>query len=163
MHGVCMVCAWHAPGTCMDGVCVVYRVVPPPHTFTLPHPYQVWARGSRAAKRDEIKRALHEAYATAKELGEEVAVTRRSVGELRQALAAGGGGGGDAAAEEEEAAGSLRLRLQLDTAAYKDAVAQLRELKPQIGGLQQQMQRIQQQLEADFADWHACAVAAAAG
>ena len=122
-----------------------------------------WARGSRAAKRDEIKRALHEAYATAKELGEEVAVTRRSVGELRQALAAGGGGGGDAAAEEEEAAGSLRLRLQLDTAAYKDAVAQLRELKPQIGGLQQQMQRIQQQLEADFADWHACAVAAAAG
>ena len=43
--------------------------------------------GSRAARRDEIKRALHEAYATAKELGEEVAVTRRSVGELRQALA----------------------------------------------------------------------------
>ena len=144
----------------------VYGVLPPPpHLFALPHPYQVWARGSRAAKRDEIKRALHEAYATAKELGEEVAVTRRSVGELRQALAAGGsgGGGGDAAAEEEEAAGSLRLRLQLDTAAYKDAVALLRELKPQIGGLQQQMQRIQQQLEADFAAWHACAVAAAAG
>ena len=42
-------------------------------------------------------------------------------------------------------------------------MAQLRELKPQIGGLQQQMQRIQQQLEADFADWHARAVAAAAG
>lgn len=121
----------------------------------------MWARGSRAARRDEIKRALHEAYATAKELGEEVAVTRRSVGELRQALAAGGG---DAATEEEAAAASsLRLRLQLDTAAYKDAVAQLRELKPQIGELQQQMQRVQQQLEADFAAWHACAVAAAAG
>ena len=85
-----------------------------------------------------------------------------SVGELRQALAAGGGG--DAATEEEAAAASsLRLRLQLDTAAYKDAVAQLRELKPQIGELQQQMQRVQQQLEADFAAWHACAVAAAAG
>ena len=148
MHG------WHVHG--------IQSFAFPPHPFTLPHSYQVWARGSRAAKRDEIKRALHEAYATAKELGEEVAVTRRSVGELRQALAASGSGGGDAAAEEEEAAaGSLRLRLQLDTAAYKDAVAQLRELKPQIGGLQQQMQRIQQQLEADFADWHACAVAAA--
>ena len=62
------------------------------------------------------------------------------------------------------AASSLRLRLQLDTAAYKDAVAQLRELKPQIGELQQQMQTVQQQLEADFAAWHACAtVAAAAG
>jgi len=110
----------------------------------------------RSARRDEIKRALHEAYATAKELGEEVAVTRRSVGELRQALAAGGGG--DAATEEEAAAASsLRLRLQLDTAAYKDAVAQLRELKPQIGELQQQMQTVQQQLEADFAAWHACA------
>ena len=121
------------------------------------------SRGAvRSARRDEIKRALHEAYATAKELGEEVAVTRRSVGELRQALAAGGGG--DAATEEEAAAASsLRLRLQLDTAAYKDAVAQLRELKPQIGELQQQMQRVQQQLEADFAAWHACAVAAAAG
>ena len=121
------------------------------------------SRGAvRSARRDEIKRALHEAYATAKELGEEVAVTRRSVGELRQALAAGGGG--DAATEEEAAAASsLRLRLQLDTAAYKDAVAQLRELKPQVGELQQQMQRVQQQLEADFAAWHACAVAAAAG
>ena len=144
----------------------VRRRAPPPSSPSippLPRPCQVWARGSRAARRDEIKRALHEAYATAKELGEEVAVTRRSVGELRQALAAGGGG--DAATEEEAAAASsLRLRLQLDTAAYKDAVAQLRELKPQIGELQQQMQRVQQQLEADFAAWHACAcVAAAAG
>ena len=157
------VCACARMHGCMGGVCMVYGVMPA-HPFSLPHPYQVWARGNRAARRDEVKRALHEAYATAKELGEEVAVTRRSVGELRQALAASGSGGGDAAAEEEEAAaGSLRLRLQLDTAAYKDAVAQLRELKPQIGGLQQQMQRIQQQLEADFADWHARAVAAAAG
>ena len=142
-----MACAWEGSST------------PPPHPSPKPHPYQVWARGSCAARRDEIKRALHEVYATAKELGEEVAVKRNSVGELRQALAGGGGGG----AEEEEAAGSLRLRLQLDTAAYKDAVAQLRELKPQISGLQQQMQRMQQQLEADFADWHACAVAAAPG
>ena len=169
MHGMCMACAWRMHGMCTVRACgecmYMESCLPPPHLFALPHPYQVWARGSRAAKRDEIKRALHEAYATAKELGEEVAVTRRSVGELRQALAAGGsgGGGGDAAAAEEEAAGSLRLRLQLDTAAYKDAVALLRELKPQIGGLQQQMQRIQQQLEADFAAWHACAVAAAAG
>ena len=51
-----------------------------------------------------------------------MALKRQSVGELRQVLAGGGGGGALVAGVEEEE-GSLRLRLQLDTAAYKDAVA----------------------------------------
>lgn len=115
---------------------------------------EVWEGSGKAARRDELKAQLHDAYATAKELGEIVELKRRSVAQLRQALQ-----GGEAAEGQEEEA--LRLRLQLDTAAYKDAVGQLRELKPRIGGLQEQMQRAQAHLEAEFAAWHAKAMATA--
>lgn len=125
----------------------------------------VWEQSAAAARREDVKRQLHESFTAAKEIGELVAYKRRCVGDLRARLAetAGGGGGGGAEGEGEEEEASLRLRLQLDTAAYKDAVAQLRELKPHIGQLQEQLQRSQKALEAEFGKWHAAALAKARG
>ena len=107
---------------------------------------EVWERGGGGARREGVKAQLHEAYATAKELGELVEFKRGSVGQLRARLAEAG---------DDEAA---QLRLQLETAAYKDAVGQLRELKPQIGQLQEQMQRLQGQMHDEFGAWHAKAL-----
>ena len=63
------------------------------------------------------------------------------------------GGGGE---QEEEA---LRARLALDTGLYRDAVAQLKELKPKIEGLQAELARDQQKMLAEFEAWWARAAA----
>ena len=109
---------------------------------------------AKAARREAKKRELSEEYASAKEAGATVARKRASVAALREQIAAvAEGGGGE---QEEEA---LRARLALDTGLYRDAVAQLKELKPKIEGLQAELARDQQKMLAEFEAWWAKAAA----
>ena len=109
---------------------------------------------AKAARREAKKRELSEEYASAKEAGATVARKRASVAALREQLAAAAEGGGG---EQEEEA--LRARLALDTGLYRDAVAQLKELKPKIEGLQAELARDQQKMLAEFEAWWAKAAA----
>ena len=95
---------------------------------------------------------LSEAYATAKELGELVAVKRASATSLKREVAA---------AMDDEAAERLRARLAHDTGLCKGAVAQLKEIKPQIEALQQQLQLSQAVMQKDFDAWRQAALARA--
>ena len=70
---------------------------------------------------------------------------RESVAALKQAAAEAEKG-----SEEEE---GLRRRLQLDTGLYKDAVMQLKEIKPQIESLQKQLERSQRAQHDAFEAW----------
>ena len=109
---------------------------------------------AKAARREAKKRELSEEYASAKEAGATVARKRASVAALREQIAAAAEGGGG---EQEEEA--LRARLALDTGLYRDAVAQLKELKPKIEGLQAELARDQQKMLAEFEAWWASAAA----
>ena len=109
---------------------------------------------AKAARREAKKRELSEEYASAKEAGATVARKRASVAALREQIAAAAEGGGG---EQEEEA--LRARLALDTGLYRDAVAQLKELKPKIEGLQAELARDQQKMLAEFEAWWAKAAA----
>ena len=114
---------------------------------------------ARARERDETKRALHEAYAGAKEAGELVGRKRAAVAQLKEALGTAlegqaGNQAGSQAGEER-----MRAQLTLETTLYKGGVASLKELKGEIESLQLQLQRSQQRLQADFESWHTGALA----
>ena len=114
---------------------------------------------ARARERDETKRALHEAYAGAKEAGELVGRKRAAVAQLKEALGTAlegqaGNQAGSQAGEER-----MRAQLALETTLYKGGVASLKELKGEIESLQLQLQHSQQRLQADFDSWHMVALA----
>ena len=135
-----------------------------PHAALAQFRHKHWD-AARARERDETKRALHEAYAGAKEAGELVGRKRAAVAQLKEALGTALGPGaaleGQAGSQAVSQAGEERMRAQLalETTLYKGGVASLKELKGEIESLQLQLQRSQQRLQADFDSWHMVALA----
>jgi hypothetical protein len=107
-----------------------------------------WA-ASQIDHRDRLKERLGDAYATAKELGDLVAAKRQTVTALKTELAE---------LADDDASMRARHRLQHDTGLYKGSVQQLRELKPEIESLQQQLHTSQQAMQRDFEVWRAAAL-----
>jgi len=116
---------------------------------------EVWSEAARS-RRERLKAELSDAVSQAKESGALVTRKRDQVARLKESLSAHLGAGGSAADEE-----AIRARLDVEKEGYRDEVSALRSLKRRVEELQASLDGSQEELRADFAAWHAPALAQA--